>query len=66
MTSKKTKAKKSNTPIRTDQVCVGSLCWNPVSEKLEFTFDSKNCPDIVKEKMKARTKMMIKENDYLD
>ena len=45
------------------KVCVGELCWNPSTEKLEFKFDSKTCPAEIKDKLKARTPMVIKDKD---
>lgn len=58
-TTKDEKAKATHT--RTDQKCVGELCWNPSTERLEFKFDSKTCPTEIRDKLKARTPMVIKD-----
>jgi len=54
-----------NTPTkpREGQRCVGDLCWNPDTGKLEFTFDQKTCPIDVLKHLAGHTPMVIKEKE---
>jgi hypothetical protein len=58
---RKKKVTHTHTPDRTGKRCVGELCWNPNSGKLEFTFDRESCPPEIVEHLEVRTPMIIKE-----
>ena len=42
------------------KVCVGELCWNPKSGKLEFEFDRKTCPREVINHLEDQTPMVVR------
>jgi hypothetical protein len=48
---------------RLGKKCVGELCWNPKTEKLEFSFDQKTCPDDVLAHLARKTPMIIKPKE---
>ena len=56
---------KKNTPTkpRDGQRCVGDLCWNPDTGKLEFSFDQKTCPIDVLKHLEGHTAMVIKPKE---
>lgn len=42
------------------KTCVGELCWNPKSGKLEFEFDRATCPREIVTKLEDQTPMIIR------
>lgn len=42
------------------KTCIGELCWNPKTEKLEFEFDRKSCPVEIMKKLEDQTPMIIR------
>jgi hypothetical protein len=56
--SVKKKAKEAD--YERPKICVGELCWNPKTEKLEFEFDRATCPRNIIEKLEAQTPMILR------
>ena len=42
------------------KTCVGELCWNPKTERLEFEYDRKTCPREIVEKLDEQTPMILR------
>jgi len=42
------------------KTCVGELCWNPKTGRLEFEFDRKGCPREVLRHLEAQTPMTVR------
>jgi len=58
------KSKKEKSPILPKpKTCVGELCFNPKTERLEFSYDTKTCPKEIIEKMRDKTPMIVKEKE---
>lgn len=53
--------KKEQKPkVERPKTCVGELCWNPKSGKLEFEFDRKVCPRDVIKHLEDQTPMVVR------
>ncbi|MCJ7482938.1 MAG: hypothetical protein MUO31_08230 [Thermodesulfovibrionales bacterium] len=63
MNMSKEKKKDIPTSPRKGQVCVGDLCWNPDTGKLEFSFDQTTCSKEVLEHLAVKTPMVIKPKE---
>jgi hypothetical protein len=57
---KEKKVKEANHTPERPKTCVGELCWNPKSGKLEFEYDRKTCPREIVEKLDAQTPMILR------
>jgi hypothetical protein len=47
-------------PFERPKKCVGELCYNPKTQRLEFDFDRAQCPREVLDKIVDQTPMTIK------
>ena len=52
--------KEQKSKVERPKTCIGELCWNPKSGKLEFEFDRKSCPREIVEHIEAQTPMVLR------
>jgi len=60
MSDKKEVKKVAHREVERPKICVGELCWNPKTGKLEFEFDRATCPRDVIKHLEAQTPMVIR------